>query len=163
MPSFPLPCGVWYGGSSAVPAFQAVMGTQTPATPFRRIAFDQTTEERVYTDFLMPANYVSGGTFLIAWYSAGTTNAVRWGIRIMAVPTTTTFLARAWDTSVEANYTNDGTANDLTISSLDVSAEMDGAAAGSLIHVQLSRIAANGGDTYAGDAFFRGARFAYVA
>ena len=65
-------------------------------------------------------------------------------------------------TSVEANYTNDATANDLTISSLDVSAQMDSAAAGSLIHLQLSRVAADGGDTYAGDAFFRSARFAYV-
>lgn len=163
MPSFPLPVGVWYGGSSAVPAFQAVMGTQTPPNPFRRIAFDQTTEERVYTSWIMPANYVSGGTFLIGWYSAGTTNAVRWGIRIMAAATSVAILARAWDTSVEANYTNDGTANDPSISSLDVSAEMDGAAAGSLIHVQLARVAANGGDTYAGDAFFLGARFAYVA
>jgi len=162
MPSFPLSCGQWFIGSANQARALSVLGTQAPVMPFRRWVFDQTTEQRIYTDFLMPADYVSGGTFLIAWYSAGTTNAVRWGIRIMAVPTTTTFLARAWDVSVEANYTNDATANDLTISSLDVSAEMDGAAAGSLIHVQLSRVAANAGDTYAGDAFFRGARFAYV-
>lgn len=162
MPSFPLPGRVWYPSNAGSPSGLSVLGTQTPVLPIRRWAFDQTTEERIFTDFIMPANYASGGTFLIAWYSAGTTNAVRWAIRIMAVPTSTAFLARAWDTAVAANYNNDGTANELTISSLDVSAEMDGAAAGSQIYVMLYRDASNGGDTYAGDAFFVGSRFEYT-
>lgn len=166
MASVLLPAAVWVAPSSSAPGAAVVTGTQSPALPVVVYDFDTSTEERLTVSFPAPDNYSSGGTLLVFWFANATANAVRWGARVGAVTPADadTVLEHAWATAVEATTNNNTTeANRLNTTSLDLSSNLDGLAAGDWVSLLLYRDTGDAADTHTGDARFLGARFAYTA
>lgn len=165
MASILLPASAWITPATNAPGAAVITGTQSPALPVVVYDFDTTTEERLYVSFPVPDNYSSVGTLLIFWQANATSNAVRWGARLSSVTPADadTVLEHAWATAVEATTNvNTTEANRLNTTSLDMSSNLDGLAAGDWLSILVYRDTGDAADTHTGDARFLGARFAYT-
>jgi len=117
------------------------------------LRFDKATDECVYFNFVVPDNY-SGGDFTVKihWYApAATTGDVVWAIATESITDGT-----AWDVALDAvtgtvTETTDGTAGNISISSISCTANADWAA-GEPASLKLYRDADNASDTLDEDA-----------
>lgn len=150
-------------GSSgnAAPQVERVQGTESNPKKHLLVArFDAATEEFLYWSFRLPDDANADPTFnlklLWASIAATTSTNVVWGGRVTVVT------AADADTPIEHAQAGQQTvtsANNTTEAGRLIAAtvaftnaQADGADAGDLIVVQLSRVAANGSDTLAEDA-----------
>ena len=167
--SYPLPAWAWTAADgtagNAAPAAILVKGTQTPAAFYRAWSFDPGTDERLFTTFIVPVNYASGGTLLINWQTndTGATENPIWSAQVSCVtpadtdtPNEHAFSTAATDNDV-ANSTE---ANRLIQSSIALN--MDSAAAGDLMTIHFSRDADNGSDDLSSDAVMIACEFQFT-
>jgi hypothetical protein len=136
--------------SNIPPAATRVKGLETaPAKFFSALSFDATTEQHAWWSFRMPANYASAPIVKVHWYANATTGAVIWAARIAAITVGTdavTALAKTMATATTATTTTDATANEPVETSITL-ANLDSAAAGDWVFVNVYRDADAGGDT----------------
>lgn len=146
------PEGARYGSVQAA-QYVKTNGTSSPVTG---LAFDATTSEAVYWQFVA-LGYGSGNlTATVLWYAdTASSGAVVWECAIGAItPNTDTqdVETKALATATNAAQTHLGTVGqrlhtvDVTISNLDSLAAND------LVAIRLARLPADAGDTMTGDA-----------
>jgi len=157
--------GPWDGApgdgsaSNAGPALLVVAGTEAnPKKQVRVAAFDASTDEHLWFQFRMPADYKAGGTVKLLWMTnSATANACAWGARLAAITPADADTpvehaeAAASLVSTAANATE---ARRLIESTIEL-ANLDGVAAGDLCELLVYRDAdASGGqtDSLTGDA-----------
>lgn len=71
---------------NAGPALLVIAGTETnPKKQLRVAAFDAATDEHLWFQFRMPADWKEGGTVRLLWMANATANACAWGARLAAV------------------------------------------------------------------------------
>lgn len=142
--------------------WKTVDGTNFPVSGW---AFDAATAETIFT-ILPILNYGSGNiTFRIYWYAdTATANDTVWGVSLGAITgnvDTQDIETKSLASENTATDSHLGTTGqrlhfvDVTVSNLD------SVAADDLIVLRLRRVAADAGDTMAGDALFIGAAVSY--
>jgi hypothetical protein len=148
--------------ATAFPQFAKTNGTNLPVMG---LAYDTTTQENAFWQFVI-LGYGSGSiTATVYWYAdTATTGGVAWGGSLRALtPDTDTqdVETDALATEIVATDTHLGTVGQrvhqapIVISNLDAVANLD------LVTVRISRIVANAGDTMAGDAIVVGVVLSY--
>jgi hypothetical protein len=150
--------------TSAVPELVLITNTGTNPIPIMGYAFDASTRENMYFQFVIP-NYGTGNiSVVIDWMSrtAQTTGAVVWGASIAAVTPgdAQSILTKSLAAETTATTTVNGTASGMVASTVAVS-NLDGVAANDLVWLRIGRDAAAGGDTMTGDATVLGVYLSY--
>lgn len=152
---------------NAGPSLGRVIGTESnPKKFYLTAAFDPGTDEHLWWNFRMPADYASGGTIKILWYSndTGASETCVWGARLGAVTPADADTpiehaeAAATTTSTDVNTTE---ANRLIETSITL-ANLDSVAAGDLVFIVIYRDADNGSDDLTSDALLVTASFEYT-
>ncbi len=142
--NFPPASGVQPDGSAsnAAPAISRRQGSEgNPKKHFLTADFDATTDEHLWFQFRLPANYSSAPIVKLLWMANATTGTCRWGSRIGAVTPSDA------DTPVEhdqAAATTAGTATNATearrLNETSITlANLDSAAAGDLVTLLVYR------------------------
>lgn len=138
--------------SSAIPELVLIVGTNGPVMGY---AFDASSREDIY--FSIPLLLYGSGniTCVCHWYSrsGSTSGAVVWGARIACTTPgdATSMETKAWATAQSTTTTVNATAKGLTSTSITIS-NLDNAAAGDTMWLNVYRDAANASDTMTGDA-----------
>lgn len=119
------------------------------------VAFDAAAVETIEISFVLPPAYASGSNVtgtLWMYATSGTSNTVR--ARLAFERGNTDIDADSFDTAVEANATANGTSGILFSASFTLAnGDLDDAAAGDNMRVQISRVGTDGtNDTMTGDA-----------
>jgi hypothetical protein len=145
------------------PAFDAVVAGSPELVSRNRhlvVAFDAAAVETIELSFRLPADYASGsnvtGTLTMLAASA-TTGNVRARLAFERIAAGAHDMdADGFATAVEANATADATSGESFAASFTLSnSNLDGAAAGDRMRVQISRVGTDGtNDTMTGDAQF---------
>ena len=148
------------------PSFSVVAGSETaPAKSIVTADFDASTDELLWFQFTMPADYSAGGQVHLNWMANATTGDVVWAASIGAVT------AGDADTPIEhANAaastatasTNTTEAYRLNRTTITL-ANLDGAAAGDEVFLCVYRDANNGSDGLAVDARLTSVEFEYTS
>lgn len=150
--------------SNAAPAIQSWVGTQTPKGSGLRAAFDPSTDEHLFWQFIMPQDYASGGTLrlLVAFNSTTAANAIFAG-RLSAITAADadTYLEHAFSTAATVTLAVNATEARRVVSGT-ITLNMDSAAAGDLVQLLLFRDADNASDTCAVDAELLSVDFEYT-
>lgn len=159
------PDGSGTGNAPATPEKVVSSGTQTSNSPkatYTRLLFDPTTDEHWCWNFVLPADYVSGGALKLYYSNKGTsTNQVRWkAAAAIAIPGTTDRDAIVFDTVVGVSSTPDATTGDIVEASLTLT--MTNAGAGRPITVMVGRDPDHADDTNASDMALEGLIFEYA-
>lgn len=154
--------------NNAAPAMSRRQGTNSdPKRHYLTLDFDASTDEHIWFTFEMPANYASGGSVTIKWQANATSGTCRWGASVGAVTAgdADTLLEHAQATAVTGGTATNATeARRVNETTLDLSSNMDSAAAGDTISLLIWRDA-NGGsgtDDLSVDAEFISAVFEYT-
>lgn len=165
----PIGAGTPPDGSSgnAAPAIQRVQGTESnPKKHFLVAAFDSATQEFLWFNFRMPADYSSGGVVKIHWYTGATSGNVVLAARLGAVTPADADTpiehaqAAASTTTTAANGTE---ANRLIETSITLS-NLDSVVAGDDVELCVYRDASNGSDTInSNDIFIKNISFEYTS
>lgn len=149
------------------PAIARLKGTQTGADIHLLVLdFDGagSVHESCYWQFVMPANYASGGSLVVlGWINSTTANVARMQAQVAATTAADadTHLEHALSTAATADFTANATeANRLLTGTITLN--MDSAAAGDLVTVRLFRDPANAGDTHTSDFRFVSAELQYT-
>ena len=122
---------------------------------------DSGTKTGVGTNFTIPQNYASGGTFVIVWASTATSGAVVWDVDYKAIAASGESLDPATDDeTLTATTTTNGTTQ--LSNSSSVVCSTCGFAAGDVVQVTISRDGANGSDTMGADAVAYAIIFQYT-
>jgi hypothetical protein len=152
--------GVGSIGTTTTAAFTTIATSGAPA-----LAFDGGTMESIEWTCTLPANYRSGNnlTVEIVVSSASASQATEWDVRfgtLEAADLDSTAPGALLDTAVAATGTTSSTAGTATTIVWTLSnAQIDDAAAGDLLLIQLYRDAGAAGDTSAVDVFVHQLRF----
>lgn len=159
------PDGSGSGNNPATPEKIISSGTQTTNSPkasYYGLLFDPTTDEHWMWQFLIPADYVSGGTLRGNFSNKGTSaNGVTWkGAAAIGVAGTTDIDAIVFDTVVTANATPSTTTGIQT--QFTIALTMTNAAASRYIIVMIGRDPDNASDTNASDMRLEALNFEYV-
>lgn len=141
------------------------LGSETPAANFATldtrnarpcIDFDAATNESIVWTDTIPAQYAGGGiTFKLRWAAtSATTGNVVWVIAIERTDDEGLDIdSDSFATGVSVTATCPGTSGQVQYTDIALTnSELDGALVGELIRVKLTRNAADGSDTMAGDA-----------
>lgn len=140
--------------SNAAPAMQRVKSSASAPTPyFLQMAFDATTEEQVFWQLRMPADYASVPVLRVQYKMASaTTGGVAFEGRIAAVTDgdATDVDAKAFGSSNVGTATVPGTAGHLDEVTVTLTND-DSLAAGDFTIVYLNRDPAHASDTATGD------------
>ena len=170
MASFSIPANAWIvpdGSTGNVsPAASRLKGTQTNAVHALAWRFDGASAiNQLYCTFIMPEEYVSGGSLLVT----GTVNSTTSANTVMqaSISATTpgdadTFLEHAFSTAATTTIANNTTEARREIQGT-ITLNMDSAAAGDRITIRLFRDPAHASDTNTSDFEFAGARFSFTA
>jgi hypothetical protein len=124
------------------------------------VAFDAAAVETIELRFRLPTDYVSGSNVtgtLTMFAASATTGAVRCRVAFERVQAGAHDIdADGFATAVDAtSATADATSGESFTCSFTLSnANLDGAAAGDVLRVQISRVGTDGADTMTGDAQF---------
>jgi hypothetical protein len=142
--------------------FKAVTGTNFPVIS---LAFDAATEETVYTT-LQATNYGSGNlTLTLQWYAdTASSGDVKWGAAIAAITPDTDaqdIETKAFATETTVTDSHLGTTGQRLHSCAITISNLDSLAAGDRLDLRLKRLAADGADTMAGDAFLTQVELSY--
>ena len=128
--------------------------TAADPKPFAmRASYDAATDEWLWFNFRLPGDYISGGTLRLQWVTNITSGSVMWGARIGAIAASAVDTPFEHATATVATVTtaaNSTEARRLNESSITLT--MDSAAAGSYIHLGVTRVAGNAADTVTVDA-----------
>lgn len=167
----PLPPLAWYpsdgtSGSAAAELAAVVTGDATdPQVRWYQWLFDASTQEHIYTQFIMPGNYASGATLVVYYKMASATaDKIAWGGLAMArtADDASDMDADEFDAANVANETVPGTAGYMSTLSITLT-NADSLAAGDHVVLCVYRDADDGtNDTATGDAEFVGADFQYT-
>lgn len=113
--------------------------------------FDSTTDEGIFLTFVLPSNYVSGGTLTFRYSSNATTGNVVWKTAYaLSTPGTTDFDGVAFGT-VTALAANAVPATAGVEKTVTIDLGITGAQAGQVLYVYLARDADAAGDTMTGN------------
>lgn len=143
------------GGAWTTEASGAAAPTNGQQLRRRYLPFDPTTDEGVFFVYLIPSNYVSGGSLTFRWSSNATTGNVIWKTAYaLSTPGTTDFDGVAFGTVTAASaQATSATAGIEVSKTIDLG--ISGATAGQVLYVYLGRDADNASDTMdANDAEF---------
>ena len=149
---------------NAPAALTRVQGTESnPKKHFLILGYDGagSTIEYAWWTFIMPADYVSGGTLDISWYANSTSGTVNWNARVGAVTAGDADTPIEHACAAEANVTdnvNATEANRLVLSTISLT--MDSAAAGDVMFLVIYRDPND--DTCTADANLIGAVMKYT-
>jgi hypothetical protein len=166
----PIGAAIFPDGSSsnAAPAMQLVKSSAGAPTPyFLQLAFDATTDEMVFWQFVMPANYSSGLTMIVFYkMTSATSGTVRFESFVQAVTPgdSQDVDADAFASSNSNGGTVPGTAGYMTTISITLT-NADSVAAGDFVTVRLSRDAdasSGGTDSATGDCEVIGVMLQYT-
>lgn len=148
------------------PGMSRRQGTETnPKKHFLTLDFDGAGNKEVaWWVFVLPADYLSGGSLDLLWQANATSNAVKWQAQVGAVTPddadTPLEHAEAAAATVTTNV-NATEARRLTKSTIALT--MDSAAAGDVLFLALFRDSGDAADTATVDAELLGALFSYTA
>lgn len=139
--------------STAFPQLVKANGTTIPVSGY---AFDASTEEAAFLDF-EAVSYGSGNvTVRLRWYAdSASTGAVVWGAQIAALTPTTDSQDVETDalaTVATTATTHLGTVGQREHETTVTITALDSLAAGDTVRLRVARVAADAGDTMAGDA-----------
>jgi len=154
--------------SNAAPAITRNQGTEgSPKKHFLTANFDAATDEHLWFQFRMPANYVSGGVIKLLWMANATTGTCRWGARLGAVTASDADTPLEHDqaaASTAGTATNATEARRLNETSITL-ANLDSVAAADLVTVLVYRDAdgTSGTDDLSVDAELITAAFEYTS
>jgi len=165
-----LPSTCWYptddtsGNEAADPI--TLIGSQSNPKSYTRVwAFDASTQEHIWTHFIIPNDYSSGGTLQVYWTSndTGSNENPIWASQVSCTTPADT------DTPLEHALSSAATVSD-TINTTEarrlikssITLNMDSAAAGDLCLLLFYRDADAGGDDLTSDAEFWAAVFQYT-
>jgi len=171
MASFAIPVNAWVvpDGSSGnvAPAANRLKGTQTNAVHALAWLFDGggSVIEQLYCTFIMPEEYVSGGSLLVTGTVNSTTSAntvMQASVSATSSGDADTFLEHAFSTAATTTIANNTTEARREIQGT-ITLNMNSAAAGDRITIRLFRDPAHASDTNTSDFEFGGARFAFTA
>lgn len=141
----------------------AAATTNAVQTRFLTLDFDQTTDESTMWQFVIPSNYLSGGTLILTWFATPTSGNVVWKASIYAATQGSSDLdtSAAFNTVTTATTAAPGTSGYTTQTS--VALTTTGMAADRYAVLFVGRDADNGSDTAAGDARLLGVRLQYTS
>lgn len=120
--------------------------------------FDDTTDETVYFEGVLPPNYAGGGlTAKLYWMAtSATANTCRWQLGVERIDTATDLDSDSFATSNSTGDATSGTSGIVTVSTITFTsgAQMDSLAAGEPFRLKLNRDAdaTSGTDSLVGDA-----------
>jgi hypothetical protein len=143
----------WIGGNPA-PAFNVLLGTNTPVGRLPVFAFDPGTIEYIHAVFTLPANYLSGGTLRIKHMcSVVTSTNTIYAARVIATTPADadTPLERAWSTAASVTIATNTTEARRVVEGT-ITLNMDSAAANDVLQIIFYRDATNGSDNMAADS-----------
>ena len=155
-------------GSSgnAAPALTRSQGTESnPKKHYLILQFDGagSTTEHAWWDFIVPADYASGGTLDIYWEANATSNAVKWQARVGAITPDDTDTPLEHASAAAATVTtNVNTTEARRLTKSTITLTMDSAAAGDLLILTIFRDPSDGSDTSTADANLIYAVFKYT-
>lgn len=168
--SMPIPVAAWQppdGTTNNIPPLRGVLkGTQTGAQvhiPYYGFDGAGTVPESVYVSFVMPVNYVSGGSLVLRGrINSATGNVARMQAQVSAVTPADadTPLEHALSTAATVDITANTTEAGRLLSGT-ITLNMDSAAAGDEVTIRLFRDPANAGDTHTTDFDLLGVDFQY--
>lgn len=144
--------------SNATPNIARVQGTEAnPKKHYLTANFDAATDEMLTFQFEMPQDYSSGSTVSLLWTANATTGTCRWAAKIGAVTASDvdTPVEHALATAVTGGTATNATeARRLNSTTLDLTGNLDSAAAGDLCFLMVYRDAdgTSGTDDLAVDA-----------
>lgn len=122
---------------------------------------DSGTKVGVGTNFTVPQNYTSGGTFVILWASTATTGDVVWDVDYTSIAASgETFDPNSDQEALTVTTSTNGTAQIGNSSS--VAATAGNFVAGDLVQATISRDGLSGSDTMAADAIVYAIIFQYT-
>lgn len=165
-----LPADVWNppdgSTNNIAPALQRLKGTQTNAWHGLVLAFDGagSVPEQVYRNFILPANYASGGSLKIQGMINSTTGNVAFmqaTVSSITPADADTILEHAFSAAATVSITANTTEARRLLEGT-ITLNMDSAAAGDHITIRLFRDPSNGSDTHTSDFEFLGAEFTYT-
>lgn len=121
------------------------------------LAFDDSVAEEVYFPGAMPENYAGGGLTLEFHYlmaGANTTDDAIWGAAFQRINDTADVSSSpTWtENTVTVTVPNAAETVDVATITFTDGADMDSVAAGDLFRMRVRRVAADAGDTAAGDS-----------
>lgn len=152
----PIAAAALFANSGAgVPEPQFIQTTPgTPTPGYMVYAFDQTTVENLYYQFVI-RNYGSGNlTLTIQWSTTPTSGAAVWAAQIGCITggtDTGAVSAKTYATATTSTPTARANANSLATTTITIS-NLDSIATGDLVLLRFYRDAGAGGDTLAADA-----------
>jgi hypothetical protein len=151
--------------SNAAPAMQRVKSSAAAPTPYiLQLAFDATTEEQVFWQLRMPADYASAPVLKVQYKMASATSGgVAFEARIAAVSDgdSQDVDAKGFAAANVGTATVPGTAGHLDEVSITLT-NADSVAAGDFVVVYLNRDPAHASDTATGDCEVIGAALTYT-
>jgi len=169
--SMVLPVACWQPGDGTTdnipPARGVLKGSQSGADihlPFYGFDGAGAVHESIYVTFVMPNNYVSGGTLKLRGMINSTTGNVAFmqaQVGAITIADADTPLEHAFSTAATVSITANTTEARRLIGG-DITLNMDSAAAADLVTIRLFRDPANGSDTHTTDFEFLGADFQYA-
>lgn len=151
--------------SNAAPALQRVKSSAGAPTPyFLQLAFDATTEEQCFWQFIVPGDYSSAFIALVYYkMTSATTGGVAFEGRFAAVSDgdAQDVDAKAYGSANVGTATVPGTAGHMDVVTITMT-NADSIAAGDFASFYFNRDPANGSDTATGDAEVVGIRLEYT-
>lgn len=141
--------------SNLAPQMVRVKGSETaPAKHYVTANFDAASQENLWFNFQMPANYASAPIVRLHWTANATTGNVVWGARIGAVTPADadTPVEHALAAVTTATTGVNGTEARRLVETAITLANLDSAAIADEIFLQVYRDGANGSDTCSVDA-----------
>ncbi len=157
-----LPKGSWVSRTTNGPSAGSVE-TSVNKIMYPTWDFDDTTEEYVQAQIQMPKSWDEGTVIAqFLWKGAAITNDVIWGIQAVALADDD-LADSAFGTGIEVTDTAKGTAQDIAITAETAAITVAGLpAAEELVVFEVYRKAADGSDTFSGDAKLLGVKIHYT-
>lgn len=148
---------------STTAASAAAATTNAHQLRFFTLDFDKDTDESTAWQFSFPANYLSGGTVYLKWFSTPTSGNVVWKASIYVATDGSSDLdtSSAYNAVDTATTAAPGTSGFLTSTSIALTSP--GIAANKYCNLMVGRDANNGSDTAAGDARLLAVKFQWTS